>query len=235
MIIQRPIKRKSSTAAGVVGLLVATAALCALLSQAKPVLVRRPSPFIEQVDPMLALPSGKRQQVIYVEQPQAQQQQQPQEVHYVYSNVQQATADSGEPSRETVALSEQQYLQQAAGQPDQYLAHQPEAPYQLIQVQAEPAGGSGAATQLHQHQDGMSCNKRHEYSSLIGSSNAAPPTVGETRAEYPGEILYIGQNSELLGQQAGGRAELPDLAQNSGMPATILTEIPINDMPADGK
>lgn len=68
---------------------------------------------------------------------------------------------------------------------------------------------------------------------------------GEISREYPGEILYLNQNNEVVSSSAQDQTANSnghDLSQvagaishGSGMSATILTEIPINDMPQEGE
>ena len=63
--------------------------------------------------------------------------------------------------------------------------------------------------------------------------------IGST--EYPGEVIYVGSNGEQIGgnsQQDSSRTlreAVSSISEVSGMPATILTEVPVKDMPYEGK
>ena len=187
-------------------LLVSLALLAAASVQAKPFA----GPIQDQEDPMMALPSGHQQIVVEHQQ----QQQQPQtEVQYVYQTV-------GEQQPQQV-----QYVQEQHPQP---------APFQLqVQMTAEP---QQVATHSH---NGAPCNQRHP-TDQSQQQQASTGDGATTSNEYPGEILYVGQNSEINypnSPNGRGQYEVSDvtasLGQASGVPATILTEVPLRDMPED--
>lgn len=100
---------------------------------------------------------------------------------------------------------------------------------------------------------------RNEYISIPGMDQMIPVQGGGSGEpsrmnEYPGEIIYLGQNGELnklVGgannqqqeiyrtNQDSSKESLSNLAGmisgSSGVPATILTEVPAKDMPQHGK
>lgn len=74
------------------------------------------------------------------------------------------------------------------------------------------------------------------------------PASEEPKREYPGDILYVipnGDSARPLNELPQGRTQNRSsddyshiagaISRSSGLPATILTEIPIRDMPIDGK
>lgn len=109
-------------------------------------------------------------------------------------------------------------------------------------------------TERAEHQQEGNCNQKHEYvslSNLINGENAPQPQEAMKNRDYPGEILYVDQNGntaqvnnarelivepQLQQQQHGDLGSVTQMiSQSSGMPATILTEIPIRDLPEHGK
>lgn len=107
---------------------------------------------------------------------------------------------------------------------------QPRQEVSYVLVKSE----SGAAQSQPDTPVEEDCNQReaNEYVAAQGLSS-------EGRQEYPGEIVYVSQNGENR-QSADGQQHEPEslgsaLSQSSGMPATILTEIPVKDMPYEGE
>lgn len=164
-------------------------------------------------EPLVAVASGQQQYAAIDQQPPNT------EIQYVYANQAPGTAEPQEPEYHQPAGQgvEQQQQQQPAG--IQYV--QQGEGHQFIQVSAEP--------QVAHSHDGTNCNQKQDYVS-------APS--GESKAEYPGEIIYIGQNSEAF-NSPNSRQELSNVAgsltHSSGMQATILTEVPVNEMPPHSK
>lgn len=84
------------------------------------------------------------------------------------------------------------------------------APYQLMQVALAPQQPEAASEQL-------------------------------SGRDYPGEIIYVNQSGETAEQhqhqqqQQQHNSGLVELAEHAGMSATILTEVPVRDMPLEGK
>lgn len=159
----------------------------------------------------------------------------PQMQHVAYSQVYQSQIELT-PSNQYPAVpanpNEIQYEQREAQpelQPGQYL---PRQSVQYVQVVHE-----------HEHYD-PNCNQKQEY---------VQPQLTEPARDYPGQVLYIGQNSEVLNSapetdtgastqmlsSQQGPLELDGvvstISRHAGMPATILTEIPVNEMPSDGE
>lgn len=183
-----------------------------------------------ETDPMMALPSGQEARISGAER----------EVQYVRYELQGA-------GPQEASMEYQQPAAQPAAQQDQQVV--------VYRQAEEPAATYQLSRQPHQHGDGVPCAQRHqEYApqqqqqqqhrqqqSQDTRANQEQVVASETpRGEYPGEIIYVGQNGEVIAPQAESEPQplgevAGSLAQHSGMAATILTEVPVKDMPANGK
>lgn len=172
-------------------------------------------------DPMMALPSSEE----------AHQQLANQEVHYVSSQSRPEYVIEYQPQMQVVSepavlahqVGAQQtivYQQQPASEPAS--AHQPAAPYQLIQVPVEAAQAGQTQQQQQPHED------RNQLVNVQEPASA--------RGEYQGEIVYVQGQAEQPGeQQRDTSASAISSVADSGLSATILTEVPIKDMPYEGE
>lgn len=143
--------------------------------------------------------------------------------------------------RNEQAHQEVQYvtLQQAAGpyamaedyaaQPQSQLMAegQPEQQYEMVQMQPRTS---------EQSQDtGEDCNQRHEFTAMLdqqaepAAANNDEPSVS---ADYAGQLVYVSQGGQEADRLKGAAAAW---SQASDLSATILTEVPVKDMPAEGK
>ena len=108
------------------------------------------------------------------------------------------------------------------------------APYQLVQlIEAQP----------HQHGDDPTpCTKSHEPHQETSIAGA----VDQAQGDYPAEIVYLSQNGEVVAPPQSqqqvlelGPTPIGDTRESSGqqpgVAATILTEVPVRDMPLEGK
>lgn len=79
---------------------------------------------------------------------------------------------------------------------------------------------------------------QHEYVSIIDAQHPSPAADHQGR-EYPGELVYIRQAGESQEQQTTSGEHMSKLgaaiSRHPGMPATILTEVPVDHMPIHGK
>lgn len=86
------------------------------------------------------------------------------------------------------------------------------------------------------HDANYKTQHRQEYISLEPSQS---PVVGrveyENGRDQPGEVVYIDPNSEAQIQTSVEYQGAASDSHTSGLAATILTEIPIKDMPIHGK
>lgn len=126
---------------------------------------------------------------------------------------------------ETVSSGQQQQvIYEVRPQQEYYISSQPEqVVYENEEQQTHDQQVSGFMFPQDQHQD------QQQYQ---GSNYDSKPH------EYPGEILYVEKtvDGSQLQQQSPELASLGNtIAKNSGLPATILTEVPVKDMPLDGK
>lgn len=156
-----------------------------------------------------------------------------------------------------LALPSEQYLyaQGNQQQPETQQLHyfvQAQPEQQVVQyVQYEQPGHQVVLVRQNHHPsfkaEAEECDKKHEYAALSGLTDQ--PEQHETR-EYPGQVVYISEpnddaansiraaTSELTSDQyyANGLPKLVEsISESRGLPATILTEVPVRDMPPSGK
>lgn len=184
------------------------------LAQCKPI-----GDLKQSIDPLIALPSefpSQQQTNHHFTSPYGEQQ-----VQYIVHHVPQSS------SQPETAVHQQAPTELSGqnGQPRQ------EVSYVLV----DPSGG----TQNYQPDTPVEedCNQkeRAEYVAVPDSRQTS-----EARQEYPGEIVYVGQSGETTRQLTSNNQQDQEnfasaVSQSSGVPATILTEIPIRDMPYEGK
>lgn len=144
--------------------------------------------------------------------------------HYVVQHEPQAVAYQAEPSTHHQQPASHEPSAAANGQ----LSRQEEVSYVLVKSEN---GQSDTPVE-------EDCNQREpraEY--LVAPSSADQASGSEGRQDYPGEIVYINQNGEARqSASSGGQQEQESvLSQTSGVPATILTEVPVKNMPYEGK
>jgi hypothetical protein len=172
---------------------------------------------------MMALPSHVEQQ-------------QQQAVQYV--TYQQVALTQPEPRQEMVVEYQPQPQPQPGPQQTVVYQSQPEQQYEIVQVR-------GQAQQQHQPRaegmpahthGGVECNQRHELSALMDQQRAPEPQVptlgGEPTGEYNGQLIYVGQGRN---EADGYKGLAASWSQASDLSATILSEIPVKDMPEEGK
>lgn len=206
--------------------------VCIAVVQAKPfgIVHHQVIPKNPQEDPLMAMPS----QTHHIVEQTSQQQQPQQEIHYVYHTVAAERAHE-EPRNEYQHQQQQQHV--ATSAPNDSGRDDHKQQYQLVQVSHE----QGA------QQD---CQRKQEYLSMA-NLNGAQPSEEHANADqkndgYTGEVLYVGQNGEIVnspqsGYKVQGAAQQHNQESNtesgssSALPATILTEVPAKDMPYDGK
>lgn len=145
-----------------------------------------------------------------------------------------------------LAMPSEQDFTYRGHQPMQYereyqAVAQPHASYAPTRYQAS----SGRQYVLVEQSVQSESNKREpEYTNMMaGQDEGAQSGGSQQRGSYPAEIVYVNQNNEMAkapGKQSSPTAdEISNMAglisHNSGLAATILTEVPVKDMPHDGK
>lgn len=165
-------------------------------------------------DPMLAIADEPSQAVRYIQHP----------VQYVYEQ----------------QVSPQAYAQPASGQDGAH--HVPVAKYL---VEQDLRSMSKDIRYMHVGQA-----EQIAYVSRSADQNEYAPVQTEqsNKPGYPAEVIYVGQNADTASQYGGQIARQPSaeqsndlanmaglLSRSSGLAATILTEVPVNEMPGEGK
>lgn len=89
------------------------------------------------------------------------------------------------------------------------------------------------------------CLHKHEYVSLASLSNQQQQMpqlqrqqpAGSEQNDYQAEVVYANPNEEATTSRGANleQAVSSSVTQASGLPATILTEVPANEMPQEGK
>lgn len=187
----------------------------------------------DKADPLVALPSDASQhQTVIYEQAHDPSSTHRTEIQYVYqaqpdttyTHEVPQTVEAPSPARQTMFTV----------QPGQYIlqGHQGQ--------QADDKSVDG--------QTSTDCVQSHEYASLASlmsqpqqpirqqqqQQQQAPPNA---QSDYQGEVIYMSPEGETVSAREAnlGQSVSQSVAQASGLPATILTEVPANEMPREGK
>lgn len=127
-------------------------------------------------------------------------------------------------------------------------AHQPQEAGHVYQQQSPNSDARQEVYYLQRPAEPHAVEREYVQVDNVAPQAGAISVSHEAKHTYPGEIIYLGENTEVLanygentpaGEERDQRAAISKVAgsvsQSSGLPATILTEIPVKDMPEEGK
>lgn len=146
-----------------------------------------------------------------------------------HSNADQAVPNPEEPSPHYSVQSQN---------PMQYVQYQP-VEYELAGRTLETDPNTMQQPSAHQHN--IYCDHRVGHSPTV-SEQEAPSGTRAREDDQTSGILYIresgvaGSSNDQLKHYGSGLSSVANMiSESSGMPATILTEVPAKDMPQEGK